>query len=84
MKAPLPAVLVLFLLASGLHGCATSKVAGHERTTVLGGLVEVSRNDYTPPSPATVPVDGRLVGREDKPTGTKSSLFWGLISYTKY
>jgi hypothetical protein len=81
-----PVLLVLFLAATAFaaSGCATSKVAGHERTSVLGGLVEITKNDYTPPPATTVPVDNSVLGRTDKPSGTKTSLLWGLITYTNY
>jgi hypothetical protein len=84
MKRLVLLALLLAVAAFTATGCATSRVAGRERTTVLGGLVEINKNDYMPPPPSTVGVDSTVLGRTDKPSGTKTSLLWGLITYTNY
>jgi hypothetical protein len=79
---PLVALLAALLLTSG---CATRTTAsGGRETHVLGGAVSVATNSFQPVTPATVNTDvSNITGRRD-PSGTKVSLFWGLLTFHDY
>jgi len=77
-----PALLAALLLASG---CATRITAsGGRQTTVLGGAVTVETNSFEPTTPITVDTDSSKLASTGNPTGKKTTLLWGLITFHDY
>lgn len=80
-------------LAAGLcaaalfaSGCTATRVtaSGGRETTLLGGAMTVATDSFQPTTPVTLDVDtSKLVGAGNL-TGTKVSLFWGLITLHDY
>lgn len=80
-------VLLLSVTAlSLLSGCATrNTVGGGKETTVLGGAVTVSTGSFEQPvSTAVGVVDTTKFKPSGQPSGTKTSLLWGLLTFTDY
>lgn len=83
--APIPAVLLAFLLSLSATGCASKTTAsGGRETTVLGGAVTVASNSFQPPTPATIDTDTSKIAGKDGPSGRKVSLLWGLLTFNDY
>lgn len=75
------------LVASTLFasGCATRATAsGGRETSVLGGAVTVSTNSFEPTNAATVDADTSKIISRGNPSGSKTTLFWGLITLHDY
>jgi hypothetical protein len=82
-KGLLPCVLLTAtLLASA---CATRPTAGGGReTVVLGGVVTVATKSFQPTAQTTIPVDTtKLIGL-GRPTGARTSVLWGLLTFQDY
>jgi hypothetical protein len=74
--------LVVLLIASG---CATRTTAsGGRQTTILGGALTVETNSFEPTTPITVDTDSSKLASTGNPTGKKTTLFWGLITFHDY
>jgi hypothetical protein len=79
---PLLCLLSLFAL---LSGCASRTTAGGGReTSMLGGVMVVTAKSYVPPEPTTFAVDTTKLHPIGDPSGTKTTLFWGLITLADY
>lgn len=76
------AALVLVALTSG---CATrTTTGGGKETSVMGGMVTVSTGSFQPTTPATVDADTSKIIGKNGPSGTKTSILWGLITLHDY
>ena len=74
--------LVVLLVASG---CATRTTAsGGRQTTILGGAMTVETNSFVPTTPITVDTDSSKLASTGNPTGKKTTLFWGLLTFHDY
>ena len=74
--------LVVLLIASG---CATRTTAsGGRQTTILGGAMTVETNSFEPTTPITVDTDSSKLASTGNPTGKKTTLFWGLLTFHDY
>lgn len=74
--------LVVLLVASG---CATRTTAsGGRQTTILGGAMTVETNSFEPTTPITVDTDSSKLASTGNPTGKKTTLFWGLLTFHDY
>jgi hypothetical protein len=81
-KLPLAATLVLVLLASG---CATRNTgSGGKETTLLGGAITYSKDSFQPTTAATVDADTSKIIGKNGPSGSKTTLLWGLITLRDY
>ncbi len=81
-KLPLAATLVLVLLTSG---CATRNTgSGGKETTLLGGAITYSKDSFQPTTPATVDADTTKIIGKNGPSGSKTTLLWGLITLRDY
>lgn len=75
-------LLTSFLLSVG---CASRTTAsGGKETTILGGAVTVATNSFQPPAPTTVAVDTTKLVGTGNPSGTKTTILWGLITLHDY
>jgi hypothetical protein len=81
------------LLAAGLcatallaTGCATRVTAsGGRETNILGGAVTVSTDSFQPATPATaIDADTSKLASAGNPTGKKTTILWGLITFHDY
>ncbi|MBI5382747.1 MAG: hypothetical protein HZA31_12685 [Opitutae bacterium] len=78
---PVFATLVLAMFS----GCATRTTAsGGKETTFLGGAATVATKSYQPADQTSVTVDTTKFSGTSNPSGTKTTLLWGLITLTDY
>lgn len=85
MKTKLPLTLILAATLSLLAGCATRTTpSGGKETTVLGGAVTVATNSFQPPAPQTFAADTTKIVGLGNPSGTKTTILWGLITLHDY
>ena len=72
----------LLVLASG---CASrNTMSGGKETTVLGGAFTRTTDSFQPIPPATINTDTSMLVGSDGPSGTKVTLFWGLLTFHDY
>jgi outer membrane lipoprotein SlyB len=84
MKSKLSLVVTLSL-ALCASGCATrNNSSGGKETTLLAGAVTVATASFQPTTPAAVDADTSKIIGKNGPSGTKVSLFWGLINLHDY
>ncbi len=85
MKTKLSPALILALMISFLAGCATRTTpSGGKETTLLGGAVTVATNSFQPPASQTSAVDTTKIVGLGNPSGTKTTILWGLITLHDY
>ncbi len=81
-------LLAAGLCATGLFatGCATRVTAsGGRETTILGGAVTVATDSFQPATPAAaIDADASKLASNGNPTGKKTTLLWGLITFHDY
>lgn len=82
----LRALLLSVFALSVLSGCASRNLAsGGKETTILGGVVTVTKNSFEQPGPNAVgEVDTTKFKPSGQPSGTKTSLLWGLMTFRDY
>ncbi len=81
-KLPLAATVALVLLTSG---CATRNTgSGGKETTLLGGAITYSKDSFQPTTAATVDADTSKIIGKNGPSGSKTTLLWGLITLRDY
>jgi hypothetical protein len=51
---------------------------------VLGGAVTVATNSFQPPAPQTFAADTTKIVGLGNPSGTKTTILWGLITLHDY
>lgn len=80
------ALLLSITALSLLSGCATRNTAGGgKETTVLGGAVTVTTRSFEKPAATAVgEVDTTKFKPSAQPTGAKTSLLWGLLTFRDY
>jgi hypothetical protein len=85
MKLKLFFAALLATISLFASGCATRATAsGGRETSVLGGAVTVSTNSFEPTNAATVDADTSKIISRGNPSGSKTTLFWGLITLHDY
>lgn len=85
MKTKLSLVLILAATLSFFAGCATRTTpSGGKETTLLGGAVTVATNSFQPPAPQTFAADTTKIVGLGNPSGTKTTILWGLITLHDY
>jgi hypothetical protein len=76
-------LLALFAaLALMGSGCSTQTSMGKKETVLLGGLYERREGAYEKQSLNTFPVNNDRPSPTSRLTGKKTSVLWGLFSYT--
>lgn len=84
MKTKVKLTLFVTLMAL-MSGCATrTNTSGAKETTMLGGAVTVARDSFQPVTPATVNADTSKIVGKNGPSGSKVTLFWGLLTFHDY
>lgn len=80
------ALLLSIIALTFLSGCSTrNTTGGGKETTVLGGVVTVTTRSFEQPKATTVgTVDTTSLKPEGQPSGTKTSLLWGLMTFRDY
>ena len=82
---PAPALLLTGLVLLTANGCASRTTAsGGKETTILGGAVTVATNSFQPPTPTAAAVDTTKLVGTGNPSGTKTTILWGLITLHDY
>lgn len=85
MKTKLASTLILTTALFTAAGCATRTTpSGGKETTLLGGAVTVATNSFQPPAAQTFPVDTTKIVGLGNPSGTKTTILWGLITLHDY
>jgi hypothetical protein len=76
---------LLAVLVAVASGCATrNTMSGGKETTVLGGAYTVVTESFQPTPPTTLDVDtSKIVGKKG-PSGKKTSVLWGLLTFHDY
>jgi len=86
MKTKFLLVASLGALALSITGCATRVTAsGGRETTILGGAVTVATDSFQPTTPAAaIDADTSKLASTGNPTGKKTTILWGLITFHDY
>jgi len=85
MKTKLALALILIATLLVTAGCATRTTpSGGKETTLLGGAVTVATNSFQPPAAQTSAVDTTKIVGLGNPSGTKTTILWGLITLHDY
>ncbi len=85
MKTKLAPAAVFTLTFLFTAGCASRTTAsGGKETTLLGGAVTVATNSFQPPAATTAAVDTTKLVGTGNPSGTKTTILWGLITLHDY